>query len=214
MIPHTLAVTTLGARRARRPRQPRGRRHREVRRAPARRRTSARGALSMPFTEIENADRRHRARRARRRRRRRRPRERGRPHHGGREDDARDDGVHDPPHERRDLHADRGRAARRAAAPADGRRDNTESAAHRVHRVGRRHGTAPPPASPPPTAARPCTRSSTRATRPDDLARPGHIFPLRYREGGVLKRAGHTEAAVDLARLAGLLPGRACSPRS
>ncbi len=43
-------------------------------------------------------------------------------------------------------------------------------------------------------------------TRPDDLARPGHIFPLRYREGGVLKRAGHTEAAVDLARLAGLNP--------
>jgi 3,4-dihydroxy 2-butanone 4-phosphate synthase/GTP cyclohydrolase II len=44
------------------------------------------------------------------------------------------------------------------------------------------------------------------ATRADDLARPGHIFPLRYREGGVLKRAGHTEAAVDLARLAGLGP--------
>ena len=44
------------------------------------------------------------------------------------------------------------------------------------------------------------------ATRPEDLARPGHIFPLRYREGGVLKRAGHTEAAVDLARLAGLAP--------
>jgi 3,4-dihydroxy 2-butanone 4-phosphate synthase/GTP cyclohydrolase II len=43
-------------------------------------------------------------------------------------------------------------------------------------------------------------------TRPEDLARPGHIFPLRYREGGVLKRAGHTEAAVDLARLAGLNP--------
>jgi 3,4-dihydroxy 2-butanone 4-phosphate synthase/GTP cyclohydrolase II len=43
-------------------------------------------------------------------------------------------------------------------------------------------------------------------TRPEDLARPGHIFPLRYREGGVLKRAGHTEAAVDLARLAGLAP--------
>ncbi|MFM8304278.1 MAG: bifunctional 3,4-dihydroxy-2-butanone-4-phosphate synthase/GTP cyclohydrolase II [Actinomycetota bacterium] len=41
-------------------------------------------------------------------------------------------------------------------------------------------------------------------TSADDLARPGHIFPLRYREGGVLKRAGHTEAAVDLARLAGL----------
>ncbi|HZQ83876.1 MAG TPA: bifunctional 3,4-dihydroxy-2-butanone-4-phosphate synthase/GTP cyclohydrolase II [Acidimicrobiales bacterium] len=44
------------------------------------------------------------------------------------------------------------------------------------------------------------------ATRPGDLARPGHILPLRYREGGVLKRAGHTEAAVDLARMAGLYP--------
>ena len=44
------------------------------------------------------------------------------------------------------------------------------------------------------------------ATRPDDLARPGHIFPLRYAPGGVLKRAGHTEAAVDLARMAGLYP--------
>jgi len=43
-------------------------------------------------------------------------------------------------------------------------------------------------------------------TRPQDLRRPGHIFPLRAREGGVLKRAGHTEAAVDLARLAGLYP--------
>jgi len=44
------------------------------------------------------------------------------------------------------------------------------------------------------------------ATRPADLARPGHILPLEAREGGVLKRAGHTEAAVDLARLAGLYP--------
>ena len=43
-------------------------------------------------------------------------------------------------------------------------------------------------------------------TRADDLVRPGHVFPLRYREGGVLRRAGHTEAAVDLARLAGLRP--------
>jgi 3,4-dihydroxy 2-butanone 4-phosphate synthase / GTP cyclohydrolase II len=43
-------------------------------------------------------------------------------------------------------------------------------------------------------------------TRPEDFSRPGHIFPLRYREGGVLKRAGHTEASVDLARLAGLYP--------
>jgi 3,4-dihydroxy 2-butanone 4-phosphate synthase/GTP cyclohydrolase II len=44
------------------------------------------------------------------------------------------------------------------------------------------------------------------ATRADDLARPGHIFPLRAREGGVLVRAGHTEAIIDLAKLAGLYP--------
>jgi 3,4-dihydroxy 2-butanone 4-phosphate synthase/GTP cyclohydrolase II len=44
-------------------------------------------------------------------------------------------------------------------------------------------------------------------TRPQDLARPGHVFPLRARAGGVLVRAGQTEAAVDLARLAGLAPG-------
>src|SRR6202012_867268 len=42
--------------------------------------------------------------------------------------------------------------------------------------------------------------------RASDLVRPGHVFPLRYREGGVLTRRGHTEAAVDLARLAGLTP--------
>lgn len=44
-------------------------------------------------------------------------------------------------------------------------------------------------------------------TRPQDLARPGHVFPLKAREGGVLVRAGQTEAAVDLARMAGLEPG-------
>ena len=44
------------------------------------------------------------------------------------------------------------------------------------------------------------------ATRPSDLARPGHVFPLRARKGGVLVRAGQTEASVDLARLAGLIP--------
>jgi len=43
-------------------------------------------------------------------------------------------------------------------------------------------------------------------TKPDDLARPGHIFPIRAKEGGVLVRAGHTESIVDLARLAGLYP--------
>ena len=43
-------------------------------------------------------------------------------------------------------------------------------------------------------------------TRPEDLGRPGHLFPLRYQEGGVLVRSGHTEATVDLARMAGLYP--------
>ncbi len=46
-------------------------------------------------------------------------------------------------------------------------------------------------------------------TRPEDLARPGHIFPLKARSNGVLRRAGHTEAAVDLTRMAGLRPGGA-----
>jgi 3,4-dihydroxy 2-butanone 4-phosphate synthase/GTP cyclohydrolase II len=45
-----------------------------------------------------------------------------------------------------------------------------------------------------------------QSSKPTDLARPGHIFPLRYVPGGVLRRAGHTEASVDLARLAGLYP--------
>ena len=52
-------------------------------------------------------------------------------------------------------------------------------------------------------------RSRSRSTRrkgPHDLVQPGHIFPLRARAGGVLVRAGQTEAAVDLARLAGLNP--------
>jgi 3,4-dihydroxy 2-butanone 4-phosphate synthase/GTP cyclohydrolase II len=44
------------------------------------------------------------------------------------------------------------------------------------------------------------------ATTADEIVRPGHLFPLRYVEGGVLRRAGHTEASIDLARLAGLYP--------
>jgi 3,4-dihydroxy 2-butanone 4-phosphate synthase/GTP cyclohydrolase II len=83
--------------------------------------------------------------------------------------------------------------------------DNTESqrTAFTIS-VDARHGTT--------TGISAADRAATVAaildpsTTPDDLARPGHIFPLRYREGGVLKRAGHTEAAVDLARLAGLWP--------
>jgi 3,4-dihydroxy 2-butanone 4-phosphate synthase/GTP cyclohydrolase II len=45
------------------------------------------------------------------------------------------------------------------------------------------------------------------ASKPSDFVRPGHVFPLVAKEGGVLRRAGHTEAAVDLARMAGLAPG-------
>ncbi|EOX92010.1 GTP cyclohydrolase II isoform 2 [Theobroma cacao] len=47
---------------------------------------------------------------------------------------------------------------------------------------------------------------ASKESNPEDFNRPGHIFPLKYREGGVLKRAGHTEASVDLAVLAGLEP--------
>ncbi|MFC1439896.1 bifunctional 3,4-dihydroxy-2-butanone-4-phosphate synthase/GTP cyclohydrolase II [Streptacidiphilus sp. N1-10] len=50
---------------------------------------------------------------------------------------------------------------------------------------------------------------ATAGTQPGDLTRPGHVFPLRARDGGVLERPGHTEAAVDLARLAGLAPAGA-----
>jgi 3,4-dihydroxy 2-butanone 4-phosphate synthase/GTP cyclohydrolase II len=84
-------------------------------------------------------------------------------------------------------------------------RENTES--HRTaftYSVDYRHGTS--------TGISAADRAATiqalidPGTRPPDLARPGHIFPLRYSEGGVLKRAGHTEAAVDLARMAGLYP--------
>ncbi|MBE0641922.1 MAG: 3,4-dihydroxy-2-butanone-4-phosphate synthase, partial [Bacteroidales bacterium] len=50
---------------------------------------------------------------------------------------------------------------------------------------------------------------ASESTKVDDLARPGHIFPLKAKKGGVLRRAGHTEAAVDLAKLAGLRPAAA-----
>lgn len=82
-------------------------------------------------------------------------------------------------------------------------RDNTEAQRTAfTYSVDYRHGTT--------TGISAADRSVTIRslinpdTRPADLARPGHIFPLRYAEGGVLKRAGHTEAAVDLARMAGL----------
>lgn len=81
--------------------------------------------------------------------------------------------------------------------------DNTES--HRTAftvSVDYRHGTH--------TGVSAADRAKTiralvdPSSKADDFLRPGHIFPLRYREGGVLRRAGHTEATVDLSRLAGL----------
>ena len=48
--------------------------------------------------------------------------------------------------------------------------------------------------------------AANQASKPEDLARPGHVFPLRARNGGVLERAGHTEGSVDLMRLAKLTP--------
>ena len=47
---------------------------------------------------------------------------------------------------------------------------------------------------------------SSPESRPGDFRRPGHVFPLKYRKGGVLSRVGHTEASVDLVTLAGLQP--------
>ena len=47
---------------------------------------------------------------------------------------------------------------------------------------------------------------SSPSSRPVDFRRPGHVFPLKHRNGGVLRRAGHTEASVDLVMLAGLRP--------
>ena len=84
-------------------------------------------------------------------------------------------------------------------------RDNTEAQRTAfTYTVDYRHGTS--------TGISAADRARTiqalidPATRPGDLARPGHIFPLRYSTGGVLKRAGHTEAAVDLSRMAGMYP--------
>lgn len=47
---------------------------------------------------------------------------------------------------------------------------------------------------------------SSPESKPEDFRRPGHVFPLKYRNGGILRRAGHTEASVDLLLLAGLRP--------
>ena len=59
---------------------------------------------------------------------------------------------------------------------------------------------------PPRTGSRPSRALADPKTDPDELGKPGHIFPLKAKAGGVLRRAGHTEAAIDFARLAGFRP--------
>ena len=108
---------------------------------------------------------------------------------------------------RADLHADDARPARRARDPAAGagRTRNTTpfDTAFCVGIEARRGVTTGISAA---DRATTILTAINPKTRPTDLARPGHVFPLRARDGGVLVRAGQTEAAVDLARAAGLYP--------
>ena len=97
----------------------------------------------------------------------------------------------------------------RAARPAADERSRTAPATRPPSPSRSRRGTASPPAFPPPTAPTPSRWRSTRKAARDDIVTPGHVFPLVARDGGVLVRAGHTEAAVDIARLAGLQSRRA-----
>ena len=103
------------------------------------------------------------------------------------------------------LHADDGAAPRRAPDPADGLEEQREPR-HRVRGLDRHPGAARRPARARSTARRPSGRSPIPSLQPEDIRMPGHVFPLMAQEGGVLQRAGHTEATVDLARLAGLYP--------
>ena len=100
--------------------------------------------------------------------------------------------------------ADRGR--RRPARPAADVRESTRTGAAPPTRSPSTPARASAPASPPPTAPTRSGCSPTRDAPSADLTRPGHVVPLRAKDGGVLRRPGHTEAAVDLAVLAGLRP--------
>ena len=118
--------------------------------------------------------------------------------------DAGGDQLHGEAGPRPDLPLPHRRALRRARAAEDDRAQR-DAVRHRVHRLDRgarghldRHLRARPRAHDP--------GRDRPASKPQDIVQPGHVFPLRAREGGVLERAGQTEAAVDLARLAGLIP--------
>ena len=150
-------------------------------------------------------DRRHQGRPAGRRHRRRGPRERGRPDLRRRAGHPRAGRLHGPVHLGLHLRADH-RGRRRPARPAADVPDQPGPPRHRVHRHRRRPRGRHAPASRPPTGRTRSGCSPTRRPPPADLARPGHVVPLRAKDGGVLRRPGHTEAAVDLAVLAGLRP--------
>ena len=96
-----------------------------------------------------------------------------------------------------------------AGRPLPGRETTrtTSSSTSSRPAYGLRRGDGQPSADPPRAIGSTTIHVAINpATVPSDLRRPGHVFPLRARPGGVLQRVGHTEASVDLARLAGLLP--------
>ena len=94
---------------------------------------------------------------------------------------------------------------RQLALPAHGERQPL-AARDRVHRLDRGGHGRDARASRPPTARAPCAWRWRRHAKPEDIVQPGHIFPVMAQNGGVLVRAGHTEAGCDLAELAGLTP--------
>ena len=125
--------------------------------------------------------------------------------HPGADGDPRRDQLHGPPRPRPDLpRADQG--ARRRSSGCSRWRAPTAAATRPPSPSRSRRATAFRPESAPPTARAPSRSRSMSANGPEALVSPGHVFPLVARPGGVLVRAGHTEAAVDVARLAGLNP--------
>ena len=97
------------------------------------------------------------------------------------------------------------RALRRARPQPDGGQERG-AVPDRLHGLDRGRARASPPGSPPHDRAHTIQVAIDPHSGPDDLVQPGHVFPLKAKDGGVLERTGQTEAAVDLARLAGLIP--------
>ena len=133
------------------------------------------------------------------------PRERGRPGDGGAVRDPRGHQLHGHPRPRAHLPGAHRGALRPARPEADGeaQRGAPRDGLHRADRGPPRHHHRHLGAR---TARGRSWSRSTPTPGPRTWSSPGHVFPLRAKPGGVLERAGHTEAAVDLARLAGLIP--------